>query len=179
MTRKRLPPQKEALFETDSLEESPVEPNEPIGHEEIRKTDEKDLELLGEITDAAKDDADLEEVIQLGASALPDEVQVVEIEDIETQESMTDEEYKRIEGIVNQRKLSRRQAEAIVLGEERAAKLNGEDELKASTNKKKDGSSNPERNPYAGSSKGKKHPVKISPRVRTSGDANSGDPHLR
>jgi hypothetical protein len=148
-----------------------------ISAEDIAQTDASDLEELRGITDAAKEEADLEEVTQLGGTALPEEVTIAEIEDLTALEIITDEELKRIEGIVNTRSLSRRKAEIIVLGEEKAAKLNG-GELTNTPNIKEQGSY-PGRYPYRSKTKTSRHPAKISQSVRASGDANSGDPDLR
>jgi hypothetical protein len=99
---------------------------------------------------------------------------------LESQEPMTDEELGRIEAIVGTTKLSRRQAEIEVLGAERAAILNEEEPPVHHGVKEKQGKpAYPGRNAYKGSTTKGRHPKPISPRIRTAGDANSGDPHLR
>jgi hypothetical protein len=173
MRRKSQPHQEEKLF--DPGREVPG----AISAEEIAHTDASDQEELHGITDTAKEEADLEEVAKLGGTALPVEVTIAEIEDLTALEIITDEELKRIDGIVNTRRLSRRKAEIIVLGEEKAAKLNGEESNKTSKDKEQEKGSYPGRYPYRSKSKTSKHPAKISQSVRTSGDANSGDPDLR
>jgi hypothetical protein len=167
MRRKGQPHQEESLFAPDS------EVPGTISAMDIAQTDASDLEELRGITDAAK-----EEVLQLGGTALPKEVIVAEIEDLADQDAMTDEELKRIEEIVNTRRLSRRRAEAIILGEERAAKLNGEDAANPPKRKKKEEVGYPGRNPYKGKTRTVKHPAKVSRRVKISGDTTV-DPDLR
>jgi hypothetical protein len=171
MKRKRRPSQEESLFTLDT------EVPGAISAEGIAHTDASDLEELQGISDAVKE-ADLEEIVQLGGTVLPEEVTIAKIEYLTGQDIITDEELARIEGIVNTRRLSRRQAETIVLGEEKAAKLNGKELPKTPKNKKQEGPY-PGRYPYKSKTRTTKHPARISQRVRTSGDANSGDPDFR
>jgi hypothetical protein len=173
--------QEEVLFDPKRFESPSSEQTGEVDLQEIRSAVEKDLKMLTDVTDAAKERIGLEEVAQLGASTLPNEVQIAIIEDVEDLERITDEEHERIEAIFAQPGMSRRRAEEIVLGEARAARINGETPKfhQSSSKKGHEKSSYPGQNPYKGKHRSGKHPIDISPRVRTVGDANSGNHNLR
>lgn len=144
----------EPLFDPDSTESQNLPP-------QVQEAAAEDLAILDEITDATREEVDLRQVELLGGSALPGEVQIAAVEDVEAQERMTDEELERIEAIVGQKRISRRKAEEIVLGDERAARLNGEEYTppKNSSKKPREKSSYPGRNAYKGKTRSGTHPI--------------------
>jgi hypothetical protein len=106
----RRPKQEETLFDAEL----------PEG---IREADQQDLRTLGEITDTAREEADIEEVKQLGGSALPAEVQIADVEEIR---EISDNEQARIDHLTHNGGISALQAEISVLGRDRAYELRGE-----------------------------------------------------
>jgi hypothetical protein len=105
---------------------------------------------------------------------------------------LTPEEERDVEIKNNQQGMSRFEAEWRVIGLERTCARRGlsleegramlvpdYSELEQQPQPNGDDNKYPGRNPYKSPSNSGEHPIKISQRQRTIGDANSGDPHLR
>lgn len=162
----KVNPNQKPLFDTTTEPQNlPLRAREAVA---------EDLITLDEVTDATREEIELKEIEQLGTSALSDEVQIADTEDLRTLEEITDDELKRIEAVLGQSEISRRAAESIVLGEKRAAKLNGEEYAPRTDSSKKprEKSSYPGRNSYKGKTRSGKHPVARSRRQDMIGESD-------